>query len=113
MDLELWKGPRVIVAIVLSLIIVRVACKRNQTTNRPPVVSYTIPWVGSALDLGKDPDAFLKRAMYVEQLFTRLEAGDKLLTFSTTSVCVGLFTALTRFDSIRFKKCDFAQISEQ
>ena len=63
-------------AIVLSLVIVRVACKRNQTTNRPPVVSYTIPWVGSALDLGKDPDAFLKRAMYVEQLFPCLDAED-------------------------------------
>ena len=66
MALELWKKPTVIVVSALLLIIVRVAYKRNQATGRPPMVSYTIPWVGSAIDLGKNPDAFFKRAMYVE-----------------------------------------------
>ena len=66
MALELWKKPTVIVVSALLLIIVRVAYKRNQATGQPPMVSYTIPWVGSAIDLGKNPDAFFKRAMYVE-----------------------------------------------
>ena len=76
MALELWKEPAVIAASVLLLIIARVAYKRNRTTGRPPLVSYTIPWVGSSLELGKNPDAFFKRAMYVELPFVRLEARD-------------------------------------
>ena len=76
MALELWKEPSVIAASVLLLIIARVAYKRNRTIGRPPLVSYTIPWVGSSLELGKNPDAFFKRAMYVELPFVRLEARD-------------------------------------
>ena len=34
-------------------------------TRRPPLVSYWIPWLGSAITLGKDPDRFFKRATYV------------------------------------------------
>ena len=66
MDFELWKEPKVIAASVLLFIIARAVYKKNQVTGRPPVVSYAVPWVGSALDLGKNPDAFFKRAMYVE-----------------------------------------------
>lgn len=66
MDLGLWKEPKVIVASVLLLVIARAVYKRDRTTGRPPVVSYLVPWVGSAIDLGKSPDAFFKRAMYVE-----------------------------------------------
>jgi len=79
---SLWKEPGVIVAGVLLLVIARAAYKKNQTTGRPPAVSYTIPWVGSAIDLGRGPDAFFKRVVYVEQLFTRLEAGDNFPVFS-------------------------------
>jgi len=63
---ELWKEPRVIVASVVLLIIARTVYKRNRITGRPPAVSYLVPWVGSAIGLGKDPDGFFKRAMYVE-----------------------------------------------
>ena len=73
---ELWKDPTVVAASVLLLIIVRVAYKRSRVSGRPPMVSYTIPWVGSSLELGKNPDAFFKRAMYVELPFVRLEARD-------------------------------------
>ena len=66
MALELWKEPVVIATSVLLLIIARVAYKKSRITGRPPMVSYTIPWVGSAIDIGKNPDAFFKRAMYVE-----------------------------------------------
>ena len=66
MDLELWKEPKVVVASVLLLVIARAVYKKSQVTARPPVVSYVVPWVGSAIELGKSPDAFFKRAMYVE-----------------------------------------------
>jgi hypothetical protein len=66
MDLELWKEPKVIAASVLLFIIARALYGKDRTTRRPPVVSYVVPWVGSAIELGKNPDAFFKRAMYVE-----------------------------------------------
>jgi len=63
---ELWKEPKVIVASVLPLVIARAVYKKNQVTGRPSVVSYALPWVGSAIDLGKGPEGFFKCAMYVE-----------------------------------------------
>lgn len=67
MNFELWKEPKVVLAIVVLLLVVAQAVlKRKRTTGRTPVVSYAIPWVGSAIELGKCPDAFFKRAMYVK-----------------------------------------------
>ena len=66
MSLELWKEPKVIVASALLLVIARMVYKRSRITGRPPVVPYLVPWVGSAIELGKDPDGFFKRARYVE-----------------------------------------------
>ena len=78
MSFKLWEEPKVIVAIVLLLVIAWAVYKKSRVTGRPPLVPYAVPWVGSAIDLGKGHDAFFKRAMYVEYLFTRLEARDKL-----------------------------------
>lgn len=66
MVFQLWKEPSVIVASVLLFVIAKVVYKKNRNVGRPPVVSYLVPWVGSAIDLGKSPDAFFRRAMYVE-----------------------------------------------
>jgi hypothetical protein len=33
---------------------------RRRASNEPPTVGYIIPWVGSALSMGKDPDGFLQ-----------------------------------------------------
>lgn len=66
MDLELWKEPKMTAAIILLLVVGRAVYNRNRNAGRPPVVSYAIPWVGSAIELGKNPDGFFKRAMYVD-----------------------------------------------
>ena len=63
MYFELFKESMVIAAGVLLFIVAWTMHKRNRITGRPPVVSYAVPWVGSALDLGRCPDAFFKRAM--------------------------------------------------
>lgn len=34
----------------------------NSGTRAPPRVPYWLPWIGSAVEMGKDPDAFFKRA---------------------------------------------------
>jgi hypothetical protein len=66
MDLESWKEPKTIVTSVLLLLIARTVYKKYQNIGRSPVVSYAVPWVGSAIELGKSPDVFFKCAMYVE-----------------------------------------------
>ena len=67
MDSQLWpKDPKGIIVIILLLVIARVLFKKEQATGRPPVVPYLVPWVGSAIELGKGPDTFFRRAMYVE-----------------------------------------------
>ena len=78
MDYELWKEPRVVVTGVMLLVIAQAVYKRNQVrAGRSPVVSCAVPWVGSALDLGKSPDRVFQRAMYVECLSGRSEAENK------------------------------------
>ncbi|KAG8900376.1 Cytochrome P450 7B1 [Tulasnella sp. 403] len=34
----------------------------KKASGRPPVVPYWIPWLGSAIELGKDPDGFFRKA---------------------------------------------------
>jgi hypothetical protein len=34
-------------------------------SGEPPLVPYLIPWVGSAISMGKDPDGFFQNAMCV------------------------------------------------
>ena len=81
MYFELFKESMVIAAGVLFFIVAWTMYKRNRITGRPPVISYAVPWVGSALDLGRCPDAFFKRAMYVEYLLAHSEADDEPSAF--------------------------------
>lgn len=55
--------PLVIVAF-LAFAVYRIIDRRNQA-GRPPMVKYTIPWLGSAIEYGKDPDGLFERATYV------------------------------------------------
>ena len=82
MDLELWKGHKMVAAIVGLLIIAWAVYRKRQITGRPPVVPYVVPWVGSAIDLRRNPDAFFKRAMYAEWFLVRLETGVDSVVFS-------------------------------
>jgi hypothetical protein len=50
-------------ALVVALTYLVVASIRPR--QGPPTVFYWIPWVGSALSLGKDPDRFFTWAQYV------------------------------------------------
>ena len=36
--------------------------RKRALEGRAPMVPHLIPWVGSGLELGKDPDAFFDRA---------------------------------------------------
>nr|VWO96721.1 Putative lanosterol 14-alpha-demethylase (EC [Ganoderma boninense] len=38
---------------------------RGIDVSRPPLVSYWIPWVGNAIEMGKDPDGFFSNMTYV------------------------------------------------
>ncbi|KAG9009781.1 Cholesterol 7-alpha-monooxygenase [Tulasnella sp. JGI-2019a] len=47
---------------VLAVLAFNAHFSGKQPKNRPPLVSYIVPWIGSAVSMGKDPDAFFKQA---------------------------------------------------
>ncbi|KAG8878815.1 hypothetical protein FRB98_005988, partial [Tulasnella sp. 332] len=58
---------------------------RRGGANRPPLVPYIFPWIGSAIAIGKDADAFYKRAREQHgDTFAVHVAGSKFVY--TTSV---------------------------
>ena len=38
---------------------------QKSNTKRPPIVGYLVPWLGSAIAMGRDPDMFFRRARLV------------------------------------------------
>jgi hypothetical protein len=52
-----------VVVSVLLLPVAYILYIRIRSSRAPPTVFYFIPWVGSAWDIGQDPDAFFARAM--------------------------------------------------
>ena len=60
-----WDSPILLVAVAAALaIFAQTLYERRQRVSegRAPMVPYLIPWVGSALEIGGGPDAFLARA---------------------------------------------------
>jgi len=61
----LWASPKLLAAgaVVLTVVARNLYEKRKRVTEgRAPMVSHIIPWVGSGLEIGRDPDAFFVRA---------------------------------------------------
>lgn len=64
----LWNNPKLLAAgaIVLAVVAQSLYEKRKRVwEGRSPMVSHLIPWVGSALEIGSDPDGFFERAQLV------------------------------------------------
>ncbi|QRV97731.1 cytochrome P450 family protein [Ceratobasidium sp. AG-Ba] len=57
-------GPSMVLSILLAPGALIYLGRRgmSQTSRRPPIVSHWIPWVGSALEVQKDPDSVYRRA---------------------------------------------------
>jgi hypothetical protein len=53
--------------ILVASIVVILLSKNQQASSsgEPPLVPHLIPWVGSVIDMGKDPDAFFSSTMYM------------------------------------------------
>ena len=68
LDLQLqvlWSNPKLLAAgaVVLAIVAQTLYEKRKRVSEgRAPMVSHLIPWVGSALEIGGDPDAFFNHA---------------------------------------------------
>jgi len=61
----LWASPKLLAAgaVVLTIAARTLYEKRKRVSEgRAPMVSYLVPWVGSGLEIGRDPDAFFVRA---------------------------------------------------
>ena len=64
----LWSRPKTLAAaaVVLAVVVQAWYDKRKRALQgSAPMVSYLIPWVGSALEVAADPDAFFDRARWV------------------------------------------------
>jgi hypothetical protein len=66
----LWSNPKVLTVGVVVLAIVAQSLyekRKRGLEGRAPMVSHLVPWVGSALEIGGDPDAFFNRAQCVTE----------------------------------------------
>jgi hypothetical protein len=64
----LWSYPSFLAAGAVVLAVVTQAWyekRKRALEGRAPMVSHLIPWVGSALEVAADPDAFFDRARWV------------------------------------------------
>jgi hypothetical protein len=67
LDLQLQallSNPKILAAGAVGLAIVAQTLyekRKRVSEGRAPMVSHLIPWVGSALEMGGDPDAFFNR----------------------------------------------------
>jgi len=68
LDLQLraqWYNPILLAAGAVALAVVAQTLferRKRVSEGRAPMVSHFIPWVGSALEIGGDPDAFFNHA---------------------------------------------------
>jgi len=58
---------------------------RGRKDGGPPRVPYWVPWIGSAVTLGKDPDAFFATAKQEYGSIFRVKAAGKEMTYVTSS----------------------------
>ncbi|KIO30347.1 hypothetical protein M407DRAFT_20613 [Tulasnella calospora MUT 4182] len=64
------------------------ANKNSNGSRRPPVVPYNIPWLGSAITLGKDPDAFFHDARYKYGDIFTVQAAGMRSTYVTSAAAI-------------------------
>ena len=80
-----WYDQRILAAVVVALAIVAQTLyerRKRVSEGRAPMVSHLIPWVGSALEIGGNPDRFFSRAQYA-QLFGWCATGDRVADLPT------------------------------
>ena len=60
----LWSNPKLLAGGVLVAIFAQTLYKKRKRAweGRAPIVSYFLPWVGSGLEIRRDPDGFFSRA---------------------------------------------------
>ncbi|GJJ07854.1 hypothetical protein Clacol_002060 [Clathrus columnatus] len=73
----------VVVGFLAFATIYKLLDKRKQFEKRPPLVKYTIPWLGSAIQLGKDPDGVFKNATKAFGPVFRIKAAGREFTYIT------------------------------
>ncbi|KAG9029893.1 Cytochrome P450 7B1 [Tulasnella sp. JGI-2019a] len=76
---------------------------RRGGKNRPPVVSYILPWVGSAISIGKDADVFYKKAREDHgDIFAVHVAGARFVYTTSVPKIAAIYrnTKTFRFDPV-------------
>ena len=63
---------------------------RFRRPRRPPLVPYTVPWVGSAISMGGNTDAFFQSCLYV---ISSPSSVDSKANYSFAGLGTALFFA--------------------
>lgn len=87
-NLQAWASNNVLLAAVSAVSILGIAYFASPVSRAnprsPPWVPYWIPWVGSALTLGHDPDSFFKKASDELGPIFRVKAMGRNMTYVTS-----------------------------
>lgn len=78
------QNPAAVSAFAALLVVAAVTLSKSKQSRAPPIVSYWVPWIGSAVTLGKDPDGFFKRASEKLGPVFRVLAAGKNMTYVTS-----------------------------
>ncbi|KAG9001462.1 hypothetical protein FRB90_011603, partial [Tulasnella sp. 427] len=62
--------------------------KKRSNDRRPPVVPFVIPWLGSAITLGRDPDAFFQKARETYGDIFTVQAAGHCWTYVTSASAI-------------------------
>lgn len=82
-SLSEWVVPAA--ATVTVLLGVNLVLKNSRKSNKPPVVTSWIPWLGSDWAIEADPDAFFAKAEYVEADFSKTGEVEAKLPFTVVA----------------------------
>ncbi|KAF9646393.1 cytochrome P450 [Thelephora ganbajun] len=103
----LWSNPNFLAAgaVVLVILVQSLYEKRKRVSEgRAPMVSHLIPWVGSALEIGGDPDAFFNRAQRKYGDMFTMKAFGRVVTYVVSpSLISEIYRNAQVYDFERFR----------
>lgn len=53
----------IVLVCIIAFVSSKFIDKYSHVARKAPLVKYTIPWLGSAIELGKNPDGLFKKAV--------------------------------------------------
>ncbi|KAH8101770.1 cytochrome P450 [Cristinia sonorae] len=102
---QVTEHPVLATVLLASALLATEYASSRSDSRSPPWVPYWFPWVGSAVSLGRDPDAFFKNAEAKFGPVFRVKAAGKNMTYVTSPALISAIYRDTRtFEFITIRK---------